>query len=218
MMSRELEMAAAKTADELEASGGKSGRKIAALAAAVIGVAVAAGVYIAAVDQLEAHHAGRPVFFAATLVYGAVILGLAWVVVRIIKPFREMSAVQRRYQRRIFVCEVLYVLGLIAAMTCSDLVPHGSPLAWLLALAPALPAVATVVVMAIYMGEETDELKRRIAAEAALWATGGLLAVSVTAGFLEQFGLIPHTPAWAAYIVWALFLIPATLIVRRRYA
>ncbi len=95
---------------------------------------------------------------------------------------------------------------------------HPSPwLAWPLALTPAVAITATIVVMGLYLREETDELERAIAGESALWATGGLLAIATTWGFLERFGLVVHVEAWAVFPLWALCLGPANALVRRRY-
>ena len=77
--------------------------------------------------------------------------------------------------------------------------------------------VLTIVIMGLYLREETDELERAIVGEAALWATGGLLAIATTWGFLEQYGLVMHIEAWAAFPLWAFCLGPANIIVRRRY-
>jgi len=56
-----------------------------------------------------------------------------------------------------------------------------------------------------------------VQAEAALWATGGLLAVATVWGFLEMFGLVPHIESWAAFPIWAVCLAPAQVLARRRY-
>ena len=41
-------------------------------------------------------------------------------------------------------------------------------------------------------------------AQSALFGTGALLVLATVWGFLEQFRLVPHVPAWAAIPVFAI--------------
>ena len=95
--------------------------------------------------------------------------------------------------------------------------PNAAPLAFLIALTPALPIVACVVVMGLYLKEETDEFWRTHQTESALLATGGMFIVATAWGFLETFRLVPHAPAWAVFPLWAILLGPASMIIRARY-
>jgi len=72
-------------------------------------------------------------------------------------------------------------------------------------------------VIGLYLREETDEFERAIQTEAALWATGGVMAIATTWGFLEMFGLVAHLESWWAFPVWAALLGPGQLLARRRY-
>ena len=101
-------------------------------------------------------------------------------------------------------------------MPWESLKPTG-PLAWLLAVLPAVPLTAAIVVVGLYLREETDEFQRAVFAESALWATGGLLALANVWGFLEMFRIVPHIPAWIAFPLWAVLFAPSQMIVRRRY-
>jgi hypothetical protein len=56
-----------------------------------------------------------------------------------------------------------------------------------------------------------------VAIEAVLWATACTLAIATVWGFLETFNLAPHAMGWIAFPLWAAFLGPATVLVRRRY-
>jgi hypothetical protein len=71
--------------------------------------------------------------------------------------------------------------------------------------------------MGLYLREETDEFERAIQAEAALWASGGMLALATIWGFLELFELVPHIQTWWAFPIWAFLLGPGQVIARRRY-
>ena len=183
------------------------------------GTALAVWLLFWVIRTMREHHVGGVWVLAAALVYGAAILGVAFVAVRAgrkvggVKP----TTAARRYHRRFFFAMTAYVLAL---MTSVSLYAEARPapwLVWLLALAPALPIIAVIVVMGLYLREETDELERAIMSESGLWATGGLLAIATTWGFLEQFKLVPHVETWAAFPIWALCLGAANAFVRRRY-
>jgi hypothetical protein len=180
---------------------------------------VAAAVFWFASRYLSAHHAGFWVMMASTFVYGAVILAVCYGAVRL--KSRVAGCVQspaaKRYQRRIMVGMSFYVLLLICAIGAYIRLHPTGAFAYLLALAPALPVVACIVVMGLYVREETDEFERSIQIEGALWATGGLLAVATVWGFLEMFRLVPHVESWWAFPVWAVIWGPAQVLARRRY-
>jgi hypothetical protein len=184
------------------------------------GTALAAGLFYVVARAMQQHHVGRIWFYVGSLAYAAAILAVAYVAMRTGKRLLGVTrtAAARRYQRRFFVAMAAYVIALLTS-TNLNVGLHPAPwVVWLLALAPAVAIVATIVVMGLYLREETDELERAIISESALWATGGLLAITTTWGFLEQFGLVVHVEAWAAFPLWALCMGPANALVRRRYS
>jgi uncharacterized membrane protein (DUF485 family) len=168
---------------------------------------------------VQQRHLGSGWILVGAFVYGAAILGVAYAASRAGQRYgcATPTPAARRYRRRFFVAMTAYVFTLLVSETLF-VGAHPPPwLAWPLALAPAAAIIATIVVMGLYLREETDELERAIVGESALWATGGLLAIATTWGFLEQFGLVVHVPAWAVFPLWALCLGPANALVRRRY-
>jgi len=86
-----------------------------------------------------------------------------------------------------------------------------------LSIQPVSALVAAIVIMGLYLREETDEFERAVQVESALWATGGMLAIATVWGFLETFRLAPYVPTWAVFPLWALLLGPAQIIARWRY-
>lgn len=187
---------------------------------ALVGTGVAALAFMYALKFMQARHVGLVGDLAATLLFGAAILGIAYAsgaTGRRMMKNPQVSPAAKRYQRRFFIAQTGYVLLLTLALLAYRVLPHGSPLVWLAATAPAAAVVAVIVIMGLYLREETDEFERAIQSEAALWATGGLLAVATLWGFLEMFDLTPHVEGWAAFVVWALLLGPAQVLVRRRY-
>jgi hypothetical protein len=113
---------------------------------------------------------------------------------------------QRRYLWRFLPAMAAYMVVLIAAERVIDSArPTGVALA-LLSVAPALPLVAAIAAIGLYLHEERDEWVRARAAAASLGATGLLLALATVWGFLEQGGVVAHVPAWAAFPLWAIGL------------
>jgi hypothetical protein len=185
----------------------------------IAGTAAAVALFWLAVQAVQSRHLGSGWIFAGAMVYGAAILGVAYVAARAGRRFGRVTPTPaaRRYHRRFFVAMSAYVFTL---MVSASLFAGAHPppwLAWPLALAPGAAIIATIVVMGLYLREETDELERAILGESALWATGALLAIASTWGFLEEFGLVVHVAAWAVFPLWALCLGPANVFVRRRY-
>jgi len=188
----------------------------------ILGVAAcgaAAAAFIVGIRYLNTTHAGPMAETAATLLYGAVVVGIAGWLAKVGQRAMKMtpSAAAARYRRRFMITMGLYVVALTAAIEAYKLLHAQGALAYALAILPALPLVASIVTMGLYLREETDEFERSVQAEGALWATGGLLAVATVWGFLEMFGLVPHVETWAAFPAWAVFLAPGQLIARRRY-
>jgi hypothetical protein len=183
------------------------------------GAAVAVGLFLWTLRVMREHHLGVGWVMAAALVYGLTVLGIALGAARLGQRVSRAkpSAAARRYQRRFMIAMGAYVFTLLVAIGVF-VGAHPPPwLAWPLALAPAAPIVGAIVVMGLYLREETDELERVIASESALWATGALLAIATVWGFLEEFGLVIHVVAWAVFPIWAVCLGIANAVVRHRY-
>jgi len=110
----------------------------------------------------------------------------------------DLSLAMRRYNRRIIVSTFLYTITLFAAIYIhaewkpSGLVP------WVVGFLPSLGVLAMIAAMARLLIEEEDEYLRLKFAHSTLFATAVLLTVATVWGFLEQFDLVPHVPAWAA--------------------
>lgn len=124
------------------------------------------------------------------------------------------SPATRRYNRRGLIWSFAYMLLLFVAIIGSRALHAQGPLLWLLAVLPALPILYLIWAMARYLVEEQDEYLRMKVVNAALSATGLLLAVATVWGFLETFSLVPHVPSWAAVPVWAVGLGLGTFVNR----
>jgi hypothetical protein len=184
-------------------------------AVAIGGCVVATGLFLVTMRVLTARHAGFWVIMGASAAFGLAIIAIISMATRL-RP-RTCSPAKQRYERRVMRVMTVYVVALLAAVgTFRRLHPTGV-LAWALAIAPALPVVATIALMGLYLREETDEFERMVVVHGALWATGAVLSLATVWGFLEMFGLVPHLEAWWAFPVWAVIFGPAQFVTRRRY-
>lgn len=127
------------------------------------------------------------------------------------------SPAARRYVARFIPAMLLYVVVLFGSIwTLRHLAPTG-PLLWLLAVAPALPIVAAIVVMGLYLLEETDEFLRATLAQSMLWGIGVTMTVCTVWGFLENADLAPHLPLFLVFPLFCAAFGLAQPFVTRRY-
>lgn len=129
----------------------------------------------------------------------------------------KQSPAGRRYLKRFIPTMVVYAATVFGASFAFDLWNPTGPLAWLIALAPALPIVAVISIMGLYIKEETDEFQRNILIESMLWGFGVTLSVTTVCGFLEIY---VHTPPLQSFWAFPLFcgaMGLSQVFVRRRY-
>jgi hypothetical protein len=118
----------------------------------------------------------------------------------------RLSPAMRRYNRRMIAGAFLYTVTLFGAVYAyKNWHPEGL-LLWGVGLLPSLGVLAMIAAMARLLAEEEDEYLRLKLTQAALFGTGVLLVVATVWGFMEQFGLLPHAPAWAAVPIFAVSL------------
>lgn len=109
---------------------------------------------------------------------------------------------QRRYNRRVLGLSLAYAGALIGvSFVFRSSAPTG-PVAWALALLPALPLVGIFIAMGRYLVEESDEYLRAMVARQSLVASGFMLIVTTCWGFLQSFGQLPHADFYWAAILW----------------
>jgi cytochrome P450 len=106
--------------------------------------------------------------------------------------------------RRLVPTMAAYVVILLAARWAAERWQPEGALQVVLAILPALPVVVVMVVMGLYLGEERDEYLKQRVAMAMLIGTGFLISVATVWGFLEDGGIVPHLPAYWAFMLWCL--------------
>jgi hypothetical protein len=104
------------------------------------------------------------------------------------------TAAGRRYIRRFMPTMFAYVAVLFACVwAIRNWHPTGIGLA-VLSVLPALPIIGAIVVIGLYLVEETDEFLRQRIASCMLFGTGVLLAVATVYGFLVNGGAVEADP------------------------
>ena len=115
---------------------------------------------------------------------------------------RSNTAAGRRYLRRFWPTMSAYVVALFGATwAIRHLDPHG-PLLVVLGILPALPVIAAIGVMGLYVVEEKDEYLRQRVVSGMLVGIGFSLSVMTAWGFMEEAGVLPHLPGYFAFILW----------------
>jgi len=112
------------------------------------------------------------------------------------------TAAGKRYGRRVTVTMSIYVVMVVgAALYVKHFAPHG----WLLyfwALLPAIPVIALVGVMGLYLQEEKDEYLRMLTTRSLLVGTAVLIGTLVVNDFLRSFAKGGPLPPFMAYVMF----------------
>jgi hypothetical protein len=116
------------------------------------------------------------------------------------------TAAGTAYNRRMLPLAAAYVVVMLGAILMHDRLHVSGPALYAIAVLPALPLIGVVWALGRFLVEETDEYQRALAVRKMLVATGFLLVVTTIWGFLEQFGLVAHLPAYWCFIVWCIGL------------
>jgi hypothetical protein len=127
------------------------------------------------------------------------------------------NAASRRYAYRFLPATLVYAIFLIISTWIFKHYHPAGALAYGLALLPALPLIATMVAVGLYLAEETDEFQRNILIQSMLWGIGATLTVTTTWGFLEKFTGIPQFDPYLAYPLFWLCVGIATPLLKLRY-
>lgn len=141
---------------------------------------------------------------AVMLLGTAMIIPFVLALERFARAKGNLSSAMQRYNRRMIAGSLIYTIGLFVAVYGYKNWHPADFLLWGLGLLPSIGALAMVWAMARLLVEEDDEYLRMKLAQSALFGTGVLLVTATVWGFLEQFGLVPHVPAWVAIPVFAI--------------
>lgn len=120
------------------------------------------------------------------------------------------------YNRRAMIWALGYVAALALALTARNTWHPAGVLLWLLALLPSLAIAYFVWSLWRYLDEESDEYLRMRQMQSGMFATGLLLVVASTWGFLETFGIAPHAEGWWSVAIWSIGQGLASLVLTLR--
>jgi hypothetical protein len=127
------------------------------------------------------------------------------------------SKAELRYVYRLAPTMLVYIVFLfVAQRTFHQHHPTGF-LAYLLAILPALPLIGSLVIVGLYIAEESDEFLRSILIQSMLWGLGGALSVGTVWGFLEDFTNAPHISIFYIYVFFWIFMGISQPFIRMRY-
>ncbi len=123
----------------------------------------------------------------------------------------------RRYFRRNLITILLYALSLALSISVFLRYHPTGPLAWLLAVLPALPLTGLLAIFGLYLAEEKDEFQRFIGVQSMLWGIGGTLAVTNIWGFLESFVHLRHLKTILDAVICWIFVGISVPVLLARY-
>lgn len=124
---------------------------------------------------------------------------------------------KRRYMWRLAITMALYIAFLVLAVVIFVHYRPTGPLAWLLALLPALGIIAQIAVFGMYLAEEKDEFQKNLGVQAMIWGIGATLSVTVVWGFLEGFVHLRHLDLILVYPLYCVLSGIALGIQQMRY-
>ena len=124
---------------------------------------------------------------------------------------------QRRYMARFFPMMGLYVICLLSITWLFRHHPPTGPMAYILAALPSLPIIGVLVIIGLYIAEETDEFERSILVQSMLWGLGVALSISTIWGSLEDFANAPHLSTFNIFLFFWIVMGISQPFIRRRY-
>ena len=113
-----------------------------------------------------------------------------------------MSPAGRRYNKRVIVLSLIYAAILIGSVYAFKHHLVGGPVAWIVAILPALPIIGIFAAIGLYLVEEQDEYVRMLMVRQTLWASGFALSIATMWGFLESFELVSHVEVYWVSVLW----------------
>lgn len=108
----------------------------------------------------------------------------------------------QRYLRRFTIVTAAYILLIAANVGVSRAFDPSQTVLGLMAIVAALPIVGMLIVLGIYLREESDEFVRDRIVLSMLIGLGVLLSLSSILGMLQFEGLVGELPVFLAFPIW----------------
>jgi hypothetical protein len=108
----------------------------------------------------------------------------------------------KRYNWRLVWLSLLYSAFLIGAVYGFKHKLVAGPIAYVVAILPALPIVGIFFAIGRYLVEEQDEYVRMLMVRQTLWASGFVLSGATIWGFLQNFNLVGVVDVYWIVAAW----------------
>lgn len=112
------------------------------------------------------------------------------------------SPAARRYLKRFIPTTLAYVVAVFGTSYAVHAGHPGGAALVALSILPALPILGMLLVIGLYLYEETDEFVRQRIVIAMLFGIGVLLAAASVLGFLQIYKVIGAIDVFWAFPVW----------------
>ncbi len=131
--------------------------------------------------------------------------------------FCKYNPAQRRFVIRMWISAGLSMLFVPLAKLAFRSGHISGPLAYMVATLSAVPILYTLVVIGIYLAEETDEFQRNVMVQSLLGGIGVTLAATTISGYLESYIHTPHLDSILVFPLFWLSTAASYFVVRLRY-
>lgn len=108
----------------------------------------------------------------------------------------------KRYNRTLVVLSLFYAGLLFSAQIAIGRYGLEGPLAYIIAILPALPIIGIFGITGRYLIEEQDEYLRLLSVRQTLVASGLALSIASVWGFLASFDLAGRFDAYWVAVIW----------------
>lgn len=116
---------------------------------------------------------------------------------------KYQGAATKRYIRRVFLLMVFYLAAVFGVKWAFGNMTIEGPLAWVLAIIPALPLIGVFWAVMRLLVEETDEYIRMLIVRQCLFATGFCLTIVTVWQWLQNFDVVaPGNGGFGAAFFW----------------
>jgi uncharacterized membrane protein len=112
------------------------------------------------------------------------------------------SRAGKRYRRRVLVAMGVYIAVLFSSLKFVEAVSMSRRALYATAILPAIPVIAVLVSLGLYLQEESDEFLRMITVRSLLFASGALVAITVVSDFLRVIAHGAPLRPFACFVVF----------------
>lgn len=112
----------------------------------------------------------------------------------------------RNYIKRLSISMLFYFITLAFAIIMFRNGQTSGPMGYVIGILPALPTIAMFWTIGKLLSETKDEYRKLLFTRSILVATAFTLSLATIWGFLEQFELVFHIPAYYWSVTWFLGL------------